>query len=334
MVRLDGLRGAQAVAALRRPAAARRAGPRAGQPAQGAAARRAAGRARPEAARGDADRAEDDPARRRHHVHLRHPRPGRGAHHERPDRRLQRTAGSSRSGTPGRGLRGAARRRSSPGSWGRRTCSRATPRRRSPATGGTFTVRPEKIRMAEPGCRRRPRRMRRRRHRRATSSTSASTPATSSRSTPAASWSSSSRTSSTSSMDALAAQGAAGHSWSGAAQHNRRVDGAARQGNHQRRSQHEDADRHGRRSRVSALAVAAGCGGSQRAAEQRRAGGGGETATASQPCPRRSARARAQLNLIAWQGYTEPNVVKPFEAADRMPGATSSTARPRTRWCS
>ena len=40
------------------------------------------------------------PARGRHHVRLRHPRPGGGADHERPDRGLQRAAGSSRSGTP------------------------------------------------------------------------------------------------------------------------------------------------------------------------------------------------------------------------------------------
>ena len=33
-----------------------------------------------------------------HHLHLRHPRPGRGAHHEQPPRRLQPRARSSRSG--------------------------------------------------------------------------------------------------------------------------------------------------------------------------------------------------------------------------------------------
>ena len=74
-------------AALGRSAAARRPRPRPRQHAQRAAARRAARRARPEAARGDAARAQADPARGRHHVHLRHPRPGRGAHHERPHRR-------------------------------------------------------------------------------------------------------------------------------------------------------------------------------------------------------------------------------------------------------
>ena len=72
--------------ALRRPAAARRARPRARQLPERAAARRAARRARPQAAPGDAARAQAHPARGRHHVRLRHPRPGRGAHDERPHR--------------------------------------------------------------------------------------------------------------------------------------------------------------------------------------------------------------------------------------------------------
>ena len=86
--------------ALRRPAAARRARPRARQPAGRAAARRAARGARPQAPRGDADRAQADPARGRHHVHLRHPRPGRGAHDERPDRGDEPRPASSRSARP------------------------------------------------------------------------------------------------------------------------------------------------------------------------------------------------------------------------------------------
>ena len=77
-------------ASLRRPAATRRARPGADQPAEGAAARRAAGRARPQAAHGDAGRAEVDPARGRHHLPVRHPRPGRGAEHERPGRDHER----------------------------------------------------------------------------------------------------------------------------------------------------------------------------------------------------------------------------------------------------
>ena len=87
MVRLGTHGQAPADAAVGRPAAARRAGPCARQPAEGAAARRAARRARPEAAPGDAERAQEPAARARHHVRVRHPRPGRGAHDERPHRR-------------------------------------------------------------------------------------------------------------------------------------------------------------------------------------------------------------------------------------------------------
>ncbi len=76
-------------AALGRAAAARRARASARQPPPRAPARRAPRRARPEAARGDAAGAEGDPAVGRHHVHLRHPRPGGGAHDERPPRRVQ-----------------------------------------------------------------------------------------------------------------------------------------------------------------------------------------------------------------------------------------------------
>ncbi len=73
--------------ALGRPAAACRTRSRARQPAQRPAARRAARRPRPQAPGGDAARAQADPARGRDHLHLRHPRPGRGAHDERPHRR-------------------------------------------------------------------------------------------------------------------------------------------------------------------------------------------------------------------------------------------------------
>ena len=64
-VRLEGVRGAQARPALRRPAAARRARARARQPARRPAARRAARRARPEAPQGDAARAQGHPERAR-----------------------------------------------------------------------------------------------------------------------------------------------------------------------------------------------------------------------------------------------------------------------------
>ena len=102
MVRLHDVGGRRPEPALRRPAPARRARARDRQPPARAAARRAARRARPEAARGDAGRAQADPAGGRDHVRLRDARPGRGALDERPDRRLQRRAGSSRSARPPR----------------------------------------------------------------------------------------------------------------------------------------------------------------------------------------------------------------------------------------
>ena len=84
------VRDPQAVAALRRSAAARRPRPRDRRRAEGAAARRAARRPRPQAAAGDAGRAQGDAARARHHLHLRHARPGGGPHAERPHRGVQR----------------------------------------------------------------------------------------------------------------------------------------------------------------------------------------------------------------------------------------------------
>ena len=85
LVQLGHARQAQARAALRRPAAARRARPRARQPPAGAAARRAARRARPAPAQAAADRAQADPAGRRHHLRARHARPG-GGHDRWPTR--------------------------------------------------------------------------------------------------------------------------------------------------------------------------------------------------------------------------------------------------------
>ena len=114
------LREAQAGPALGRPAPAGRARPRAREPAEAAPAGRAARGARPEAARGDADRAEGHPEGRRHHVPLRHPRPGRGADDERPAGGVQRAAGSTRSARRPRCTR-TRRRRSWPASSGRRT---------------------------------------------------------------------------------------------------------------------------------------------------------------------------------------------------------------------
>ena len=112
-----GLRGPAHHAAVGRAAPARRARPRARQPAGGAAARRAARRARPEAPPADAERAAHDPGRGGDHVRLRDPRPGGGAHHERPPGRVQRRprrAGGRARGrvrAPGQRVRGRLRRR-------------------------------------------------------------------------------------------------------------------------------------------------------------------------------------------------------------------------------
>ena len=73
--------------ALRRPEAARRHRPRAGRRAEGHAARRAAVGARPQAAAAHAGRAARHPEAHQRHLHLHHPRPGRGAGHVRPRRR-------------------------------------------------------------------------------------------------------------------------------------------------------------------------------------------------------------------------------------------------------
>ena len=109
MVRLERLRRAQAGAALRRPAPARRAGAGDRQPPAGAAARRAARRARPQAAPGDAGRAQAHPGRGRHHLRLRHPRPGGGADDERPPGRVPRGAHRA-GGHARRGLRASGQR--------------------------------------------------------------------------------------------------------------------------------------------------------------------------------------------------------------------------------
>ena len=125
MVRLEGYDERKPGPAVRRPAPARRAGAGARQPPARAAARRAARRARPEAPRGDADRAQGDPAAGRHHVHLRHPRPGGGAHDERPAGGLQRRPDRAARARPPRST-SDPRRASSPASWARPTCSPAT----------------------------------------------------------------------------------------------------------------------------------------------------------------------------------------------------------------
>ena len=124
-VRLPQVGARRPAAALRRAAPARRARARDRQLPDGAPARRAARRARPEAAPGDAGLPQSAAARSRHHVRLRHARPGRGAHDERPPRRLQR--GPHRADRDaGRRVRASARRSSSPASSASRTCSSAT----------------------------------------------------------------------------------------------------------------------------------------------------------------------------------------------------------------
>ena len=82
-------RRSQAHPVVRRPTPAGGPRARARHQTEGAAARRTAGCARPQASRGDAGRAQGLAARRGHHVHLRHSRPRRGAHHERPRGGLQ-----------------------------------------------------------------------------------------------------------------------------------------------------------------------------------------------------------------------------------------------------
>ena len=150
-VRLAGVRRPAAPPAVRRPAAAGRAGAGPGQPAQGAPARRAARRARPQAAARDAGRAQADPARGRHHLRLRHARPGGGADDERPDRGVQR--GADRAARRPRSSSTSSRPApSSPASSAPPTCWRATAARTLVGRDGTFVIRPEKIRLVAPGA--------------------------------------------------------------------------------------------------------------------------------------------------------------------------------------
>ena len=88
------------VAALRRPAAARRAGARARGRAEGAAARRAVRRARRQGAAGAAALAAPAARRDSPHQRLRHPRSGRGARARRPRGRHERGPRSSRRARP------------------------------------------------------------------------------------------------------------------------------------------------------------------------------------------------------------------------------------------
>ena len=143
--------------------------PRARDPPQGAAARRAAVRARSEAAPGDAGRAQEPAARDRDHVHLRHPRSGRGAHHERSDRGdVERRGPAGRDARRDlRASRGPLRRRASsarPTCWaplverahGRAVCALGGERllvedQAPPGERVTLSLRPEKVALRPAG---------------------------------------------------------------------------------------------------------------------------------------------------------------------------------------
>ena len=120
--------------ALGRPASAGGARARPDHRARGAAARRAARRPRPEAAPADADRAEGAAAPGRHHLHLRHARPGGSARHERPPGRVQprpgragRHAGGDLRAAGDRVRRGLRRRLQHRRRGGRRAADRPAP---------------------------------------------------------------------------------------------------------------------------------------------------------------------------------------------------------------
>ena len=149
VVKLGRVRRPPLDAAVGRPAAARRPGPGARQPAGRPAARRAARRPRPQAPRGDADRAQADPARGRDHVHLRDPRPGRGADDERPHRRDEPRPGRA-DRHAGRRSTSARRASSSPASSARRTSCRA----RSSGAGDGAAGRRARLRRRASPCRR------------------------------------------------------------------------------------------------------------------------------------------------------------------------------------
>ena len=115
--RARGPRAAPSGPALRRPAAARGARALAGGRAGDPAARRAAVQPRRQAARAHAHRAQDAAAAHRHHLRLRHARPGRSDGAVRPHRRVQQGAPCSRSAR--RATSTSARPTcSSPISWG------------------------------------------------------------------------------------------------------------------------------------------------------------------------------------------------------------------------
>ena len=95
--------------AVRRAAAARRARPRAGQPTPVLLLDEPLGALDLKLREQMQVELKADPARGRHHLRLRHPRPGGGAHHERPGRGLQQ--GPDRAGRHARARSTSGRRR-------------------------------------------------------------------------------------------------------------------------------------------------------------------------------------------------------------------------------
>ena len=129
LVALDGLRRPLPGAALGRPAAARRHRPRAGARAGRAAARRAVQCARRQAAPDDAGRAAQADRAGRHHVDLRHARPGRG-----DDAVRQRRRHARRDDRAGRARRSRSTTARGPPMW--RTSSAARTSCRVTVEGG------------------------------------------------------------------------------------------------------------------------------------------------------------------------------------------------------
>ena len=283
---------------------------------------------------GDAGRAQAHPARGRHHVRLRDPRPGGGADDERPPRGLQRAAGSSRSGRPAEVYeRPATRVR-------RRLRRHVEPARGDGGAviGRDFTVRPEKIRLVERRTHGRRRRASSAPGRCATSSTSGRSRATSSTLDAGGELRSSrSRTSRPPRRRSLEPRrGGAVRRGLAATSTTLRAsqDGATRRRRNATRRTHESA--------CGASPIA--CGRSAVVAAADRRGGGTPSGGAVQgadapPKASSSAPGEGELNIIAWAGYaedgsTDPKVdwVTPFEKQTGCKVNVKS-ATPPTRWC-